>query len=118
MEALDHLRSAGAEAKDAAAVRQVVHPGRRHCQQGGGTGVDRQDAGGDLHGLGLGGQVAHQADAVVAVGLGDVDDVHARLLQRLHLGDRLLEAPRVSDLHGQFHVVPFVLSRTVSLPDR
>ena len=48
VEALDHLRAAGAEAEDEPAVADVVAAGGRHRHQRRGAGVDVDDAGADL----------------------------------------------------------------------
>jgi hypothetical protein len=57
VEALDHLWSRRADAEDEPAVRHEVEPGGRHCHERRRAGVDRQDARGDLHRGGLGGDV-------------------------------------------------------------
>ena len=81
VEALDHLRARRAEAEDAAAVGQGVDAGGGHGDQRRRAGVDRQDARRDLDVLGAGREVAHDADGVEAVGLGDPDHVEAGLLE-------------------------------------
>ena len=103
VESLDDLRARGTQTEDAATLGQVVDARRGHRHQRGRAGVDRQDARRDLHGVGHRREVAHEADGVVAVGLGDVDDVQAGLLERLHLCDRFGEAAGVADLHADLH---------------
>jgi hypothetical protein len=86
VEALDHLRARRPETEDEPAVGQGVDAGGRHGQQRRRAGVDGQDAGAELHPLGAGRQVAEEADAVEAVGLGDPHQVEPGLLQVGDLG--------------------------------
>ena len=65
--------------------------------------VDVEDAGADLDGLGLRGEVAHQRGGVEAVGLGDPDRVQARLLEPGDLVGRLTRVPGVDEGHGELH---------------
>ena len=101
--ALDHLRARRAEAELAAAVGEGVDARRRHGEERGRPGVDRQDARRDLHGLGAGGEVAHEARRVEAVGLGHPDEVEPSLLQLGDLVGRLLEPTGVAELHADLH---------------
>ena len=109
VEALDHLGARGAETEDAATARHGIDAGRRHGDQRRRAAVDRQDGRADLDPLGLGGQVAHEARGVEAVGLGHPDDVEPDLLQLRRLAGRLLEPAGVVQRHGQLHaVLPFL----------
>ena len=109
VEALDDLGARGAEAEDAAAARQGVDAGRRHGDERRRARVDGQDGRADLEALGLGGQVAHEARGVVAVGLGDPDHVEPGLLELDGLAGRVRRAPGVVQRHGQLHaVLPFL----------
>ena len=84
VEALDHLGARGPEAQVEAPVAQRVDPGRGHGDERRRPRVDRQDPRPDLDALGERRQVAHEARAVEAVGLGDPDEVEAG---GLHLCD-------------------------------
>ena len=87
-----------------APVAQRVDARRGHREERRGARVDGQDRRADLDALGERGEVAHEARAVEAVGLGDPDEVEPR---RLHLDDLpggLLEAARVAELRADLHV--------------
>ncbi len=103
VEALDHLRARRAQAEDAAAVAHRVDAGGGHGDERRRARVDRQDGRADLDRLGGGGQVAHEAGRVVAVGLGHPYDVESGRLVVAHLRGRLLEPTGVGHLHRQLH---------------
>ena len=103
VEALDHLGPGGAEADHRAAAGDVVEAGRGLQQGARRAGVDVEDAGADLDGLGLRGEVAHQRRGVEAVRLGDPDRVEARLLQPGHLVGGLAGVPGVDERHRELH---------------
>ena len=104
--ALDDLGPRGAEPEVEAALGQRVDPGRRHGDERGGPGEDGQDGRADLHRLGQGGQVAHLAGAVDAVGLGHPHQVQARLLHLGHLGGGLAEPAGVAEHRADLHRRP------------
>src|SRR5690606_39604573 len=104
--ALEPLGARGPEAEDDPAVGEGVEPGGGHGEERRWAGVDRQDRRADLDALGLGGDVAHEADAVEAVGLGDPDRVEAGLLERGDPLRRLLEAAGVAERHAEPQVTP------------
>ena len=113
VEALDHLGARGSEAEDAAPARNGIDAGGRHGDQRGCAAVDGQNGGADLDALGLGGQEAHEARRVEAVGLGHPDDIEPDLLQRNRLPGRLFEPAGVVQRHGQLHaVLPFLRCRS------
>ena len=85
VKAFYYLRPRCAKAKDCSTLGKVINACCSHSQQRGSTRVDRQDARRDLNARGLGCQVAHQADSVVAVGFCHIRDVHANGLKGLHL---------------------------------
>ena len=84
VEALDHLGPGRAEAEVEASVAERVDARGRHREERRGARVDGQDRRADLDALGEGGEVAHEARAVEAVGLGDPHEVEPR---GLHLDD-------------------------------
>ncbi len=90
-------------------TRERVDAGGRHGDQRRSAAVDGQDGRADLDALGLGGQVAHEARRVEAVGLGDPHHVEADLLELGDLAGGLLVASGVVQRHGDLHeVVPFL----------
>ena len=103
MPALDHLRARGPDAQHEPAPGHVVQAGRRHRGEGRRPGIELQDARGDLHPLGLRGEVAELADRIEAVSLGHEDDVEAGLLVIGQLGDGLGEVARVIQCHPDAH---------------
>ena len=80
VEALDHLRSAGAEAEAEASAGHRLQAQRGHADQRGGAGAALDDPGAEADRLGLAGQVGERGDAVVAPGFGRPDGVDTELL--------------------------------------
>lgn len=103
VEALDHLRAGGPEAEDEAAVGDVVQAGRRHRGQRGGPRVQLQDARGQLHVIGPGGEIAERAHRVERVRLGHEDDVQSGPFQVGDLGGHFLETARIVDAQSDTH---------------
>ena len=84
VEPLDHLWARRAEAEVEPPVAQRVDACGGHREERRGARVDGEDRRADLDALGERGEVAHEARAVEAVGLGHPHEVEPR---RLHLDD-------------------------------
>lgn len=103
MPAFDDLRAGRAEPEDEATIGDGVeagggHRGERRC-----TGVDGEDAGCELGSLGVGGEVAEDADGVEAVQLGHPQHVDARRFEICGLLGGVSGVTAVGQGHGQLH---------------
>ena len=110
VEPLDDLRTRCAEAEDEAPVGELVEAGRGHGEQRGRARVDREDAGGELDGLGLRREVAEQADRVEPVRLRDPDQVETRRLEVVDLAHRLLDVSCVRQRRRKLHEIEHTVS--------
>ncbi len=101
MESLDHLAAGGPDAEFEPAAGHIVETGRRHGEKGGRARVDGQDARGQCHPAGDGGQIAEPRYGIERVRLGDPDQVHPHPLVFDDLFRRRGELLFVAEGHPQ-----------------
>src|SRR6201998_112014 len=104
VEALDDLWARGAEPEREPAIGDVVETGRGHRGQCGRSGVQLQDARGQLNPFRAGGQVPQRAHRVERIRLGDKDDVQPGAFEVGHFGGHLFEPARVVDPQSDPHI--------------
>jgi hypothetical protein len=104
VEALDDLWARGAQAEREPAIGDVVEAGRGHRGQRGRSGVQLQDARGQLNPFCAGGQVPQRAHRVERIRLGDKDNVQPGAFEVGHFGGHLFEPAPVVDPQSDPHV--------------
>ena len=110
MKSLDHLRPRGSKSEMEAAVGERIDARSGHRDEGGGSGVNRQDGRPDLDGFGQCGQITHERRAIETVSLSNPDEVQPSLFHLGHVPSGLLETARVAEHCRNLHEGPFVVS--------